>query len=342
MGTTNYPTLPIDFFSPDEQTKIRSLVEKLIDPKDFDFTQVLTVTSQTQMVIDGLLSPKVYLTGKGLALKVGNNFIDLVFDSKKNQWFSLSGTPLMLGNRQDETTKIDYPIFQLDLGSELYSFPIAWQTADVLAPVKTKLRGLLIPPSADLKKYVKQFAVIPAPLYALVQAGTAKLSDQGMAHYRIVDVDYATGKYPGYTIAIDPSHVPQVPLYDLNGRTFSGNIFNAQNASKEIIDANFDALKDRCAKWWEAFKALNSTSPGEEAGLKAIAEAQKLETWLIIQGVIKLDNGKLSVKHTIFQGALPAAIKEFRPTLDPKYKILPVTVAPQQIEATPNYDNNPL
>ncbi|NJN88937.1 MAG: hypothetical protein HC878_00180 [Leptolyngbyaceae cyanobacterium SL_5_14] len=184
------------------------------------------------MMIQDLVVPRIFMTESGLALKVGGNFIPLSFDQAKSIWVSPSGTFLQLGQMHNELQKIDYPVFMLDLGSELYQFQVDWVDIQDMGEHKAKLRSLLNPPHPELAKFVKPFTAytpFPAPLYSLVQANaegkTVALSSQGLATYRIIDIKPVASNYPGarYGMFIDPDHAPKVTLYALTGFAFEGN-----------------------------------------------------------------------------------------------------------------------
>jgi len=360
-ATSDYPTVGVDFFDEPEQKIIRDFVGALIEPKNFDFDNCVTLIAPSRIVINGLFEPKVWLSSTGLSLKVGNNLIDLVYDKKKSQWIAPSGRPLMLGSERSEQDKIDYPIFQLDLGEQFYKFKIAWVSADDLSPVKNNLRGLLIPLSEELKKYVAEYATIPAPLYSLLQAGKIDISKQHpdqlpLATYRITDVKATKGKFGmRYMIKIDPTHRPQQTLYGTNGMTFDGSWFDTQNVSKDYLSANFDQMKadldrdsERRNTLASVTRSYESLKDNEEPDKESLRKAEKViaslkedialfEYWLIMQGVRVLPNGKLSCEHVLFKGAIEGKIKEFRPSLDPNYRVLKAQDAPAL-----NYDNNPL
>ncbi|NJN88936.1 MAG: hypothetical protein HC878_00175 [Leptolyngbyaceae cyanobacterium SL_5_14] len=102
-------------------------------------------------------------------------------------------------------------------------------------------------------------------------------------------------------------------------------------------------MKERLAK---AQSIRRQASEEKEAARQAalLEEAKEYEYWIILQGVNKLKSGNLSAIHAIHKGKLPSAIQEFRPVLNPTF-LVSKTEAPgglPALEATPNYDNNPL
>jgi hypothetical protein len=241
-----YAIAGFNLLSEPEQKTVLALLKPICDYKALDLNAIFSVQIAGGMIPKAILAPKVYHQFGGLQIKIGNNFVPLNFDAEKSVWYTPAKTPLTLTTQQGSQDKVDYPVFQL--GAKLLKIYIGWKDLESINKVKNDLISLLVPPSDDLDKYIKNYPPYAMPLYSLIWG-----ADKAQAPfcYRVIDVERTFDKTygEGYLIYIHGDDLPDQPLFsntDLTGsRT---NCFRASNSSKSFLQKSFDNVKAEIKK----------------------------------------------------------------------------------------------
>lgn len=304
-----FGSIGIDNISEIEKTKLLHELSFICDPKNLDLAHCILVKAELGLFVSAVLPPKVYCQDGKLALKLGTNFVELVFNEAENCWFTPAKKPLILTVQQDPTSKVNYPVFQLTVTgkpSRILQFTFKWKQLKDLQPVKDDLLGLLLPPSEDLHKYVDSFAAIPAPMYSLVLG--ADIPPTGV-HYQVIGVEKTLGDYgESYVLSINPDHLPKTQMWKSDGSPVPTGAVRAVNTSHNALIA-----------------------PGEYERIKKGLQSKTLEAWLVITGLTALGDN-IIVNHAFV--VMPK--DQFKKFVPNPVQAVPAVDPPKVVAGQPN------